>query len=184
VGPRAVLDAVVKRKISSPRRESNPRTPIVQLVAQRYTDWAKIIKARKHRDLQWHDALAKIHKSWFLEGVNISKHAWTCRHQADTSHIAVTALCLISYAIILKFEDEWRKVRHLNYSVVEQNNRWVVSINYDSQDMVWQLWYGKQKMTIVTNDSLAPVQKYQSNSHLTVKTDTGPCAGIAPAVWI
>jgi hypothetical protein len=38
VGPRAVLDAVVKRKIPSPRRESNPRNPIVQLVAQRYTD--------------------------------------------------------------------------------------------------------------------------------------------------
>jgi hypothetical protein len=31
VGPRAVLDAVVKRKIPSPRRERNPRTPIVQL---------------------------------------------------------------------------------------------------------------------------------------------------------
>jgi hypothetical protein len=30
VGPRAVLDAVVKRKIPSLRRESNPRTPIVQ----------------------------------------------------------------------------------------------------------------------------------------------------------
>jgi hypothetical protein len=38
VGPRAVLDAVVKRKIPSPRRESNPRAPIVQPVAQRYTD--------------------------------------------------------------------------------------------------------------------------------------------------
>jgi hypothetical protein len=40
VGPRVVLDAVVKRKIASPRRESNPRTPIVQPIAQRYTDWA------------------------------------------------------------------------------------------------------------------------------------------------
>jgi hypothetical protein len=40
VGLRAVLDAMVKRKIPSPRRESNPRTPIVQPVAQRYTDWA------------------------------------------------------------------------------------------------------------------------------------------------
>jgi hypothetical protein len=40
VGPRAVLDAVVKREIPSPRRESNPRTPTVQPVAQRYTDWA------------------------------------------------------------------------------------------------------------------------------------------------
>jgi hypothetical protein len=38
VGPRAVLDAVVKRKISSPHRESNPRTRIVQPVAQPYTD--------------------------------------------------------------------------------------------------------------------------------------------------
>jgi hypothetical protein len=36
VGPRAVLDAVVKRKLPSPHRESNPRTPIVQPVAQRY----------------------------------------------------------------------------------------------------------------------------------------------------
>jgi hypothetical protein len=40
VGPRAVLDAVVKRRIPSPRRESNPRTPIVQPVAQRCTDCA------------------------------------------------------------------------------------------------------------------------------------------------
>jgi hypothetical protein len=35
VGPRAVLDAVVKRKIPNLLRESNPSTPIVQLVAQR-----------------------------------------------------------------------------------------------------------------------------------------------------
>jgi hypothetical protein len=40
VSPRAVMDAVVKRKIPSPSRESNPTTPIVQPVAQRYTDWA------------------------------------------------------------------------------------------------------------------------------------------------
>jgi hypothetical protein len=42
VGPRAVLDAV-KRKISSPRRESNPRTPIIQPAAQRYTVGLSII---------------------------------------------------------------------------------------------------------------------------------------------
>jgi hypothetical protein len=40
VGPRVVLGKVVKRKIPSPRRESNPRTPIIQPVAQCYTDWA------------------------------------------------------------------------------------------------------------------------------------------------
>jgi hypothetical protein len=33
VGPTAFLDAEVKRKISNPHRESNPRTPIVQPVA-------------------------------------------------------------------------------------------------------------------------------------------------------
>jgi hypothetical protein len=47
VGLRAVLDAVVKRKIPSPHRESNPRTPIVQPVAQRCTDsyhgWGKTV---------------------------------------------------------------------------------------------------------------------------------------------
>jgi hypothetical protein len=32
LGPRAVLDAMVKRKIPSPRRESNRRTSIVQTV--------------------------------------------------------------------------------------------------------------------------------------------------------
>jgi hypothetical protein len=31
-GPGAVLDAVVKRKIPNLRRESNPRTPIVQRI--------------------------------------------------------------------------------------------------------------------------------------------------------
>jgi hypothetical protein len=30
MGPRAVLDAVVKKIISSPRRELNPRSPIIQ----------------------------------------------------------------------------------------------------------------------------------------------------------
>jgi hypothetical protein len=33
VGPRAVLDVVLKKKILSPHRESNPRTPRVQPVA-------------------------------------------------------------------------------------------------------------------------------------------------------
>jgi hypothetical protein len=31
-------DMVVKRKIPSPCQESNPRTPIIQPVAERYTD--------------------------------------------------------------------------------------------------------------------------------------------------
>jgi hypothetical protein len=35
---RAVLDAVVKRKIPSPHWELDPRTPIIQPIAQHYTD--------------------------------------------------------------------------------------------------------------------------------------------------
>jgi hypothetical protein len=34
MGSRAVLDAVMNRKIPSPHRKSNPRTPIVYLVAK------------------------------------------------------------------------------------------------------------------------------------------------------
>jgi hypothetical protein len=38
VGSRAVLEEEVKKKIPSLFWESNPRTPIVQPLAQRYTD--------------------------------------------------------------------------------------------------------------------------------------------------
>jgi hypothetical protein len=48
VGPRAVLDAVVKRTIPSPRQESNPRTPIVQLVASRHINWATPVPLVTH----------------------------------------------------------------------------------------------------------------------------------------
>jgi hypothetical protein len=37
VGPIDVLDAVSKRKIPSPRRDSNPEKPIVQPVVSLYT---------------------------------------------------------------------------------------------------------------------------------------------------
>jgi hypothetical protein len=47
---RAVLEAVVKRKIPSPHRESKPRTPIVQPVAQqvfKYKATGKIFGPKK-----------------------------------------------------------------------------------------------------------------------------------------
>jgi hypothetical protein len=40
VGPRAILDTVVKSKIFSPQWESNPWTLLVQPIAQHYNDWA------------------------------------------------------------------------------------------------------------------------------------------------
>jgi hypothetical protein len=39
-GPQSRSGRGGEEKILSSRRESNPRTPIVQPVAQRYTDWA------------------------------------------------------------------------------------------------------------------------------------------------
>jgi hypothetical protein len=52
VGPRAVLEAVVKRKIPSPRWESNTRTPIVQPVSQRYTYWVITALPSSEVDIQ------------------------------------------------------------------------------------------------------------------------------------
>jgi hypothetical protein len=48
VGPRAVLDAVVKRKIPSPHRESNPRTPwkmkdILKIIAAKHGKSARTV---------------------------------------------------------------------------------------------------------------------------------------------
>jgi hypothetical protein len=53
VGLRAVLDTVVKRRILSPRQESNPRSPIVQPIAvairEKYIwgfcDWREEVKS-------------------------------------------------------------------------------------------------------------------------------------------
>jgi len=39
MGPRADMDPVQKRRIPSPRRKSNCRSPIVQPLPRRYTDW-------------------------------------------------------------------------------------------------------------------------------------------------
>jgi len=55
VGPRTVLDAVVKRKIPSLRQESNPRTPIIQ----HYTDWA--ITALFLPRVVWENAKCELH---------------------------------------------------------------------------------------------------------------------------
>jgi hypothetical protein len=53
VGPRAGLDAVVKGRIPSPRRESNPDEQVVQPVVSRYTDWA-IPAHNDYLILSWH----------------------------------------------------------------------------------------------------------------------------------
>jgi hypothetical protein len=81
VGPRAVLDAVVKRKIPSPRRESNPRSPIIQPVAQRYTDWAitaligRMVKSKRLR-LAWHVSRTKKTRNAYKIFVTLKTGSW------------------------------------------------------------------------------------------------------------
>jgi hypothetical protein len=53
--PRVGLEAVVEREIPSPRRESNPRTPIVQPIVQRYTDWASNENQSESNSIQIHN---------------------------------------------------------------------------------------------------------------------------------
>jgi hypothetical protein len=48
IGPRAVLDTVVKRKIPSPHRESNPRTPIADLNFVSFCPWLGRVKKYAH----------------------------------------------------------------------------------------------------------------------------------------
>jgi hypothetical protein len=79
VGPRAVLDAVVKRKIPSPRRESTSRTPIVQPVAQRYTDWAITALATFY----------KVFKNIYVAIPNSSYFTISRRQWPNISHIPV-----------------------------------------------------------------------------------------------
>jgi hypothetical protein len=96
LGPRAVLDVVVKRKIPSPRRESNPRTPIVQPVAQRYTDWAltafvcSVGPGRKHgsKTQRW---------SWivFLRGAGLEE--WAPHYCSVSRHLYGAASLLGTY---------------------------------------------------------------------------------------
>jgi hypothetical protein len=89
VGLRAVLDAVMKRKIPSPRRESYPRTPIVQPVTQHYTDGAittvklnviKLIKC-KGKDvcaffLYWAPRHEGVLGVWRYSSTNFLTSAW------------------------------------------------------------------------------------------------------------
>jgi hypothetical protein len=77
------VDAVVKRKIRSHRRDSNPRTLIVQPIAQRYTDWAitVLIITRKTTLLQCmylfynrDDVFSS--RSWHEKKRNLELYSW------------------------------------------------------------------------------------------------------------
>jgi hypothetical protein len=91
VGPRVVLDTVVKRKIPSLRQESNPRTPIIQSVAQRYTDWAItaliIIRVAKLISMTMEGSTARM-----LPSYKVQSHIFPSTAPADMSQGTVHAL--------------------------------------------------------------------------------------------
>jgi hypothetical protein len=94
VGSWAGLDTVVKRKIPSPHRESNPRIPIVQPVAQLYTDWAitALLKTCCYTNLchvtamcqmlQLTEILSDVVTSYFYNSLNVfsNKICIICEH--------------------------------------------------------------------------------------------------------
>jgi hypothetical protein len=71
VGPRSVLDTAVKRKIPSPRRESNPRTPIFQPVGREIRKSVESVCARSA-----HGAHADVGTVCFAQSTSLdsSKH--------------------------------------------------------------------------------------------------------------
>jgi hypothetical protein len=97
VGPRAVLDAVVKRKIPSPRRESNLRIPVVQPIAQRYTDWAKdVFFFYLHHRVQTGSG---VHPSLLSSGCRgLLPHEWSCMGVKLTAYLHLLPKdCLMLY---------------------------------------------------------------------------------------
>jgi hypothetical protein len=74
VGPRAALDTVVKRKISSHRRESNSRTPIVQPVGQALFRLSHYIELSLTR-LDEYSCLAKRKylSTWELDSIAVKR---------------------------------------------------------------------------------------------------------------
>jgi hypothetical protein len=71
VGPRSVLDAVVKRKIPDPRRESNPRTPIVQFTICTILVVIRLIQA--------HLGYSSINVPWLGHAASLEPHLCTAR---------------------------------------------------------------------------------------------------------
>jgi hypothetical protein len=88
-GPRAVLDAVVKRKIPSPRWKSNPRTPLVQPVTQHYTSY----KGAENKSTPWplvtvFKTLPSSREWWFSQ-------RW--RFQVEVFSVVMTCNVVVGY---------------------------------------------------------------------------------------
>jgi hypothetical protein len=97
VGPRAVLDAVAKRKIPSPRWESNPRTPIVQPVTMKIVVWSSVAHSVENLvfivtiNLNWILILSVRPVPYFQAGFDIHHFAPNTFHMTH----ALVSSCLL-----------------------------------------------------------------------------------------
>jgi hypothetical protein len=79
---RAVLDVVVKRKIPSPRRESNRRTAIVQPAAQRCTNYSSKQKSFIYVDLCEMSTCAYMYEYSCVDGDRLCDRTVWCSGKA------------------------------------------------------------------------------------------------------
>jgi hypothetical protein len=88
VGPRAVLDTVVKRKIPSPRRESNPFHQTVQPIVNHYTDW-EIINCKVALMLMHHKIKVYIRRGDRTVNIHVLVTRWklNCRLLSHTHYL-------------------------------------------------------------------------------------------------
>jgi hypothetical protein len=139
VGPRARLDAVVKRKIPSPQWESNPRTPIVQPVAQRYTDLAitALMKPRFRSKIAppQINCLRILHEAYSLsdrqrKAVPVPNYI---RSREDVWGSGVVALRILNRGIRLKMSSQVHAPAALPPVPISQEAGW-------TPDLVWMQW--------------------------------------------
>jgi hypothetical protein len=153
VGSRTVLNTVVKRKIPSPRRESNPRTPIVQPVAQRYD------RLRYHGSIKGivhFEFIPKGHTvnqayymeilKWLREAVHrkrpeIWPNDWSLHHINPSAHKALSVKQFVAQTPITVME-------HPPYSPnLDQNDLWLSpKINFALKGRRFQNTEDIQKM--------------------------------------
>jgi len=130
VGPRVVLDAVVKRRIPSPRRQSNPRTP--NLCNLSVCFWLFRLS------LPWRCSASGVH---FFTSSWQNSFMWFQRQNfvKDRSrHLLYAFILCTSYKEHMKFIDASRKLT--NYGEVGHYNGPMQRTSAKHCYVFWALW--------------------------------------------
>jgi hypothetical protein len=127
VGPRTVLDEVVKGKIPSPRRESNPRTPIFQPVAQRYRQYFNTVLCKERTKLRSLGSSVSIMTGYGLDErgsiPDRGNEIFSLLHGVQTGSETIQA----PVQWVLEVEQPRRETDHSPPSSAENKNAWSYS---------------------------------------------------------